>query len=206
MLTLALLLALLAALSPMLQPSPAVEPATAKHGTWSWPSPLLRALGWGAVGFGVCYGLGYLLLNHNAFPAASLAMAEHRHWKDIDWSLGNIFYYAGLNLLEYALWTGIPIAVLFGIGVREALRNRDRALPVDILTLALFATVLATAFIGRTAAETARLWLFFTPLVLVVASRRIGTLLETRREIEVTAFLLYQLGAVVVTKMYQDFL
>ena len=80
-------------------------------------------------------------------------------------------YFALLNLIEFTLWCGIPLSLLAAADLWRSLRNWrvwDEGLG---LSLSLLFILLVLGMVGKTAAESGRLWLFLVPLVLFSAAR-----------------------------------
>ena len=61
------------------------------------------------------------------------------------------------------------------------------------------------AFASKTVAETARLWLFLVPLIVLVATRELADLLPRRLWLGVELLAAVQLLTTFALKMWQDF-
>jgi len=125
---------------------------------------------WGALSLrrliliGVWFGVG-LMLPWLVYGLASgltpldlldVAMSEHL-------SLDRPYIpWLWLHFWEWALFTGIPLMILW---LLNALRGKR-----DILSLSLLATMVILLLSGTARGETGRVWLFFSPFVLIAAA------------------------------------
>jgi hypothetical protein len=160
-----------------------------------------------SVGFVAVNAILFFLLNYNLLTNYLFILSNHQTFKITDWSIGTTVYVGWLDILEFALWVGLP---LFSLSISHAIRAfRKITAQNDIYTLSASAYLLVLfglAFFGRTVAETARLWLFLTPLVVIFAGSEI-TLLFRRSPWNAVMFLaLIQTIYTFVIKMWQDFL
>jgi hypothetical protein len=134
-------------------------------------------------------------------------MAAHQRFKVGDWGAGQVLYCALLNLVEYAVWCGPPLVLLAAAQLRVVwARRREQGWGAEEgWALALVLTLGGLALLGRTAGETARLWLFALPLVLVAAAGPLARLAPPARERAVALVVALQLLTAVVLKRCQDF-
>jgi hypothetical protein len=161
------------------------------------------------------------LFGYDAVAQFRTGMAAHQAFKVLDWTLSATLYFAGLDLVEFALWCGLPVSVLAVAEVGRALSAaRGRSAPGNatgaqspaagrhrsfVLTFAIVMTSLA--LFGQTAAETGRLWIFLVPLVLITAT---GALVRLRRSEDgwhrdLLLLCALQFVTVLVLKRHQDF-
>lgn len=135
------------------------------------------------------------------------AMAAHQHFKVGDWGPGEVLYCALLNLVEFAVWCGPPLILLCAAQLRAVWSRRGewRWGTEEAWALALVLTLGGLALFGRTAGETARLWIFLLPLVLVAAAGPLARLAPPVRERAVVLVVVLQLLTTVVLKRCQDF-
>jgi len=159
------------------------------------------------VGFVAITASLFFLLNYNLLTNYLFILSNHQTFKITEWSIGTTIYVGWLDILEFALWVGLP---LFSLSIFHALRVfRKITVQNDVYTLSASAYLLVLfglAFFGRTVAETARLWLFLTPLMVIFAGREI-TLIFRKSPWNAVMFLaLIQTVYTFVIKMWQDFL
>lgn len=76
------------------------------------------------------------------------------------------WFWVGMHLWDWVAWTGVAFALLTVAGVVVWWRKRDNP---PILSLALIATMLILIFSGTGRGETARVWLLFSPFLLIAA-------------------------------------
>lgn len=162
------------------------------------PSP--RAGAGVAVGLAAALLLGWLVLHYDIVARFAAAVAYHQNWRPWPESLLAWPYFGGLNLLEFGVWLGAPLAVLWAARVAGGVGRR-----IPARELVLPATVLLLAFGARTQGETARLWLFLVPLVCLAVARGLDELgpVVGARLFLLTAAL--QLVTVLVIKANLDF-
>ena len=112
----------------------------------------------------------WLSLGYDFVGGYAYAKNFHREWKGWEGSFETYTNAALTNSIEYAVWTGAPVIILFlyafVTAVNALLASKPRSW-VGNSTIALSVTVLFLLVFGATKAETARLWLFLTPLVLI---------------------------------------
>ena len=141
-------------------------------------------------------GFGY-----DALAQFRFGMAAHQAFKFPQWGFGHTLYFGALNLVEFALWCGPALALLCGAQLYRSCRSWPPTAMADLLVLALAVALAGLLLFGRTAAETARLWLFLLPLVAVAGARFLGEIAPGRG----AGFLLMlQLVTVLVVKKFQD--
>ena len=152
------------------------------------------------VGFALAFHYDPLVRYRNA-------MLLHSEWKQVSWSASEVVRFGLLDVVEFLFWTGMPLTVLFLLDqARSAVAvARGRPRPIDALAVALGVTLLLLAFAGRTVAETARLWLFLVPLVVLFAGHALSQsrLLRTRAGMLAVVFL--QFLTIIAIKRFQDF-
>ena len=164
---------------------------------------------------GLVYGLGlffleaclFLNLSYNVVESYQSVMSNHFNFRIHVWSPQIILGMGALNILEYSLWTGVPLfglMVIYGIRSFKKLLNGNldislimgAATPILFLILALF---------GGTAGETARLWIFLTPLTVIFSAKEIANTFRERVWNTVTFLILLQMITAFSLKMWQDF-
>ena len=149
----------------------------------------------------------FLNISYDIFESYQLVVFSHINSKITIWSPQIILAMGGLDILEYSLWTGVPLfAMMIIYGLRSFKKlltgNSDISLmmgaaaPILFLTLALF---------GRTAGETARLWIFLTPLTVIFSAKEIATAFRERTWNTVTFLIVLQMITTFSLKMWQDF-
>jgi len=164
---------------------------------------------------GFIYALGlvfleaclFLNLSYNVIENYQFIMSNHFISKMQVWSLQTTLAMGALSILEYSLWTGVPLfglMIIFGIRSLKKLMagNSDISL---IMGAALPILFFALAFFGRTAGETARLWIFLTPLTVIFSAKEILNTFREHTWNTVTFLILMQMITAFSIKMWQDF-
>ena len=194
----------LAALAPLIP----VLGAAAILGPGGWNRWLCT--GWTAactiIGFLVAYGLMYAVFGYNGLDRFQQALAAHQAWKVEAWSGGMRLYFAVLNLIEFALWCGIPVALLAAADLWRSMRHWSGWTVGLGLSRGLLLILVFLGVVGKTAAESGRLWLFLVPLVLVAAGRHLHRLSGKQVGRAAMVLALLQFFSIVVLKTRQDFL
>lgn len=166
-----------------------------------WAAMTAAVAGGVLLGFVVFrWGLGYDL-----FARLADARQFNAAWKGWDGGAFQTLYFAWMNLLEFALWVGIPLALLTAGRAGRALREAaaGRWAPLTVPSAAVVAVVGYVAFFGQAKGETARLWLFLVPWCSTLAADELAAGGDT--SIAAAAVLFLQWMTVVLTKAGQDF-
>ena len=149
-----------------------------------------------------------LQFHYDIFLRYQQAMVTHSSWKDWTPDPVRTVYFGLLNLLEFALWVGVPLAAGAFLGTVRSVQNirLGKRITTEMLMAPLLAcALLGLAFFSMTKGETARLWLFLVPcLCLVVAHHLLQSKQDHRRWL-IRLVILLQFGTVYFTKVNQDF-
>ena len=168
-------------------------------------SEALRVVALCLLGFALCHLVFWLAFDYDVARRYRLAMAAHQAFKVGHWHLGHRLYFGFLNSVEFAVWCGLPVAILCGANLQRAVvgwRRSEWALG-HVLAISLVLIFCALVAAGKTAAETGRLWLFLVPLVAICGARELR--LSGSGQGTVRAVVLAQLTTILVLKSYQDF-
>jgi len=135
------------------------------------------------------------------------AIAYHVRWKGWISNFDNITHFAKLNMLEFIVWLGFPIAILTIYCIYRSFRqifkrNMDAC---SIISLMLFLILMILDFFGMTMGEVARIWLFLVPVICIVAGSCLETRFRENRELLVPLIIILQAGSVYLIKVFQDF-
>jgi hypothetical protein len=146
------------------------------------------------------------LFHYDPFIRFENAMAAHQMIKSFDSSLPQLLNNLLVNNLDYGSWIGFPLA-LFGlvalvITIRRLVTRKTDL--IDWLAISFLITYLMLNFSGQTQNETGRLWMFFNPLVVILASSVIAKTFHRKRFI-VSLFIVCQLVTTYMIFVFQDF-
>ena len=136
-----------------------------------------------------------------------LAMARHHGAKITHWTCRDIAYVGILDIVEFAVWIGMPLFVLSVADQAGCLMNlhRKKLAPAGAMSLSLLAIVLLMAFAGRTVAETGRLWLYVVPLFCISAAAGLASVFKDRVPAATAVVATLQLITVLAMKAFHDF-
>ena len=84
---------------------------------------------------------------------------------------------------EFAVFTGLPLAILVAAGWWRAVRRWRARQPVDTLSLSLAVSLVLLSVIDPARDETARTWMIFMPLAVVVAAQWLANPGLSRRQV-----------------------
>jgi hypothetical protein len=164
---------------------------------------LLRGLVQGALftaGFLVVHLFFMLALGYHPFSRYADARLVHHIWK----TTVAIQPWLTLNLMQFVLWTGVPVMgaalveTVLGLGHGGWRTLRGLFAPM------LVVVILVTNQLGEAKSEVMRLWLFFVPLVCIAAAGRLVAWEEHGRKWLVPATLALQLLYVFALKSNFD--
>ncbi|MHB8629637.1 MAG: ArnT family glycosyltransferase [Aggregatilineales bacterium] len=132
-----------------------------------WQKPVQAGVAFG-IGLVVVWGMYFVVSGHTPLDVLAPALNQHL---ELD---RPYLPWLALHLYDVALFIGLPISGLALIGIVSAFR-RIRQSPVDPFPLALALSLIVIDLSGTARGETARVWLFFMPLLLIVAVQVLAT-------------------------------
>ncbi len=169
----------------------------------------LRPLTGLVIGFAAAYLLFGAATGYHATERLLAAVSTHSHWKVEGWDMGTTFYSLLLNMLDFAVWCGIPVCLFCVVELRHAVKQlwHRRWLSIDreLISTALLGISGALLLFGRTLGETGRLWLFLTPLVAISVALSLVRLAPERLVPNTRVILALQMFSTLTLKKYQDF-
>lgn len=167
-----------------------------------------RTLAYSILGFAGSYSLLYAIADYSAVERFLAAVGRHSQWKVESWGIFGIAYFAILNTVEFALWCGLPVAVLAGAEMYRSARSfwSDRSATGESpLIAALLVTGGFLLVFGRTVGETGRLWLFLAPLVAFGAGVALSRLKPHGLLSGTVVMIGLQMAVLLTLKRHQDF-
>lgn len=161
---------------------------------------------WYLVGIALVEGILYLALGYNAAENYRFAMSIHQGFKIKVWNLWTAVSMGGLNLFEFAVWSGGAVVLLAAANIVKP-RGGSHALEgvVGSVIMSFCIVLFALAFMSKTAGETARLWLFLTPLLVLLSARGLVILFGERPWLAVAVVAALQTANTFGIKAWQDF-
>lgn len=155
------------------------------------------------VGFLVFELILFALFRYNLLSDYLYVMSQHQAWKISEWTAPLVMYIGALDILEFAIWTGVPLFLFSAAWMIKSLRNWKQA--NSHLALSMLICILLLAFFGKTVAETGRLWIFLVPCLALFA---LQDLIDRYPDSYKRVFVLIlgmQLLSTFVIKLFQDF-
>ncbi|MGE3802579.1 MAG: glycosyltransferase family 39 protein, partial [Candidatus Kapaibacterium sp.] len=169
--------------------------------------PTLTPLTLTLIGFALFHLILLLGFDYNWIREYQIAQEAHGVWKIQEWDLIRTIWVGFLDLFEYAVWIGFPIALfaLLRSGVTiKRLRNYSFR-SGDAMILSLLFLMFLLSFFGKTVAETGRLWIFLLPLVLIVAVMGLRLFPKRSRSTLLILLILLQFLHTFFMRWLQDF-
>jgi hypothetical protein len=164
------------------------------------------------LGLGILLGIGvlYLLfqgfLNYDFMERYTHALVIHRSLKNYDTGLGGVLPSNVLNNSDYGVWTGTSILILALLAVIGSVTRffKKSVTDFDWLSLSFLVTFVVINFAGQTGGETGRLWIFLSPVFVLMVSEQAPVIFK-KRESGVYMVIILQFITVVLTLKFQDF-
>jgi len=165
---------------------------------------VLLGVGLGAL---IVDGAFRLAFGYDVIERFQRALEAHVAWKGWKPRLDYHVYFGCLNLLEYAVWIGVPVATLLVAAGLTSVRaaRRHRLSGTACLTGLVLLCLLLLAFFGRTKGEVARLWLFLAPCICLAVAAELLRRYGRRSERVLILVVGLQGVTVYLTKVFQDF-
>jgi len=159
------------------------------------------------IGFIGCEILFWIAFNYHIVARFRGAMENHVEWKEWAFDFFHVVHSGAMNLVEFAVWIGVPLTLLACYGVYRMFKtfNVKKADPAAMLALGLILVVTALNIFGQTKGETARLWLFLVPFVCVIGARSLLHLKRSEGNLLLVTVFMSQWITILLTKMNQDF-
>ena len=130
-------------------------------------------------GFIIGFGLGLVVfheyLNYDIFHRYQMASYHHRLIKHYDVNLRSIRNAFINNSVEYSTWTGIPLILLvISAGISSTIRLiQKRPDSKDLFTISFAGMYIVLNVLSNTHGEVQRMWLFLSPLVVLISAAEI---------------------------------
>jgi hypothetical protein len=158
------------------------------------------------IGVVAAHFLFRLILNYDIVTRYQSAITHHVAWKG--WKTGTAYTIMVVNLIEFATWLGMPVALscLAGLLSSATEMKSERRSWSDFLAVSLAVAVLCMDVLGRTRGEIARLWLFVVPFMCLIAVSHVYRLFKPAKANLVFVMIVFlETATTYLTKVRQDF-
>jgi hypothetical protein len=180
-------------------------------------------------GFILIMILFYLLFNYNFITRYNNALLFHEQWKVWTPQPKRVVYFAFLNYFEYGICLGITAALIYLLStiktIREAclysynqIKNYFRKIipeknevskykpnSIALLSISLVIIFVLLGIFGKTKGETARLWLFLSPLICLIVTNEIIKRFGEKSYSVLKILILLQFITIIAFKINMDF-
>ncbi len=188
------------------------------RGDRGWTQPLSMAIAI-AAGTLLFYGLFVLVLNYNFLPRFEKTVLINHNFdfylrvglkpptapESLGTRVVQTLNAAWFNNLDYAAAVGFPVYILFvvqGIGLLKRLFSKAAAAG-DIILGSLFLSYIVLSLAGTAQGEVPRLWLFWLPMVVILAALKLRDWAE-KRPLLLFALVVAQFITIFLTFHFQD--
>ncbi|MDX2074918.1 MAG: hypothetical protein SFZ02_00685 [bacterium] len=130
------------------------------------------------IGMFTIWGVYWLITRETPFEILNVALNDHLELPR------NYWFWLVMHVWDWVLFAGVMWALLSLYGLFRGLRTRERGAipPILLLNGALWLTVLITTISNTARGETARVWSWMTPFLLLVAYDGITRLVNNPKE------------------------
>ena len=190
----------------------------ANRGTRRWTQPVILALAI-AAGTVLLYLLFLFLLNYNFLPRFEKTIFINHNFdfylrvglkppsapESFPTRLSQTLNAAWFNNLDFAAAVGFPIYILFAVQGIQLLRRliSGRSAAGDIILGSLFLSYIVLSLAGTAQGEVPRLWLFWLPMVVILAALQIRDWAE-KRPLVLFGLVVAQFITIFLTFHFQD--
>jgi len=139
---------------------------------WLRLSRWLPMLSGFVLGFGTCWVGMQGLLGYDFLHRYQAAFWSHRVIKSYEFSATHLLLYAFQNVLEFGLWTGIPVSLLIISGTLKGAAGliKGKVTGFNTFAAAFLLMYFALQIVGQTRGEVGRLWIFLLPAGMILAA------------------------------------
>jgi len=172
----------------------------------------LKVLAGLGMGLAILFLFFRFFLNYDVFLRYTNALIYHREIKEFGSGLRQILNALLLNNIEFAVWSGLPLVLLFlsqvikgVVSLFKSLNKQDQLAQdgTKALLFAFLATYVALNFFGQTKGEVGRLWIFLLPPIALYAAAEAKSLFRDKTT-GVILVVILQLVTAMLTFKFQD--
>lgn len=151
--------------------------------------------------------IAYITINYDIIERYTKAIQFHSEWKGWVPTFRKTIYFAILNIIEFASWIGFPIVIIYLLNTYSSVKAifMKKQNLIDLYSLAYIIVIIATALLGKTKGETARLWIFFVPMIYFFISYEIERLFKEKKWLFVYFIVFIQFITILIIKIFQDY-
>jgi hypothetical protein len=146
------------------------------------------------LGFGLTYLVFYFTFDYDVLTRFQLAFSSHRRIKDFKINILYILAAFLTNTIEYFTWTGIPLFFLVASNSLSSIKkiiNRNHQV-YHLFTFCCVGLYFALNVLSQTIGEVQRIWIFLSPLIVIVAAAEINNRFKKNHKFAVFSLLLIQ--------------
>jgi len=146
------------------------------------------------LGFGLTYLVFYFTFDYDVLTRYQVALSHHRRIKNYKINVLPIFKAFLTNSIEYFTWTGIPLFFLVASHSLNSIKkiiNKNQK-KKDLFILSYVGLYFAMNVLSQTHGEVQRIWLFLSPLVVIIAAAEIQNRFKNNHKLTVFFLLVIQ--------------
>jgi hypothetical protein len=146
------------------------------------------------LGFGLTYLVFYIIFDYDVLTRYQVAFSHHRRIKNYRINVLTIFIAFLANLIEYFSWTGIP---LFFLVASQSLTSIKKIINKnykknDLFIISCVGLYFALNVLSQTHGEVQRIWIFLSPLTVMIAAAEINRRIKKNHKLTVFFLLVIQ--------------
>ena len=146
------------------------------------------------LGFGLTYLVFYFTLDYDAISRFQLALSHHRRIKYFKIEFIYILAAFVTNTIEYFTWTGIPLFFLVASHSLTSIKkiiNKNHE-DINLFTFCCVGLYFAMNLLSQTIGEVQRMWIFLSPLIVIIAAAEINNRIKKNHKLAVFFLLVIQ--------------
>ena len=160
------------------------------------------------VGITIANIIFSLAFNYHFISRYQNAMSSHQFHKKYEFEPINLLDTILLNNIEFAMWSGVPIILLFFSSMGRVIASlfKKAVSSLDSLAIAFLLTFIALNIFGQTRSEVGRLWIFLLPTIVIFSADEVNRFFNNRNKVALATLLIVilQLVTIFFTYKFQD--
>jgi hypothetical protein len=146
------------------------------------------------LGFGLTYLIFYFRFDYDVLTRYQVAFSHHRRIKNFKINVLPISKAFLTNSIEYFTWTGIPLFFLVASqslnSIKKTINKNQKK--KDLFILSCVGLYFAINVLSQTHGEVQRIWIFLSPLVVMIAAAEINRRIKKNHKLTVFFLLVIQ--------------